>query len=527
MINLLIKILNDLKQVVLFFLALIFFSTNTVYANDLKDFKDAVNNIQKKFDALPESNLKEDLIIDAAIKEIDKAVSFADLSYSIGDVESTISTLEYINKSLSDVSKIVPKENFNDMSGVDIQKMDKITSENIIKITTAMKIKNDTASTELVKKMLEINKKGFDPFIVSKNLNNIGIETLGFEEIAKALNSGVTLGVNPNKEKAYWYTIYNKAYNDANWQTTKSDEDIRKDFEAALMGGIDEKIHLTSKYMRGMGATEDEIQREIEALKAIETGKLDEGLYYTEKYMRSYGYTDEQIQKEISALKDIKTGKLDANVYYTEKYMRAVKEADWSGSITEEDIQKEISALKDIKAGKLDANVYYTEKYMRAAKEADWSGSITDKDIDNEVKALKYIKEGKLDEGYYLEQKYKKSADAADWQNTGSTGVDPNDMLEALDAAEDATKAAKTAQAAADQAKQAAADAVGTASEAASQAASEAAQEIAAVVKEASQEAAKVAEEVTEDPTAGMSSAEEVEYLYQKHKKKMKSVNWQ
>ena len=150
--------LKNFKKTTFLCLALSFLLINLAYSDDLKDFNDAVNDIREDFNSLPTASSPEEKIIDAAIKELDEAVAFVDQSYSLDDIESTMATLEYIDKSLSDISKIIPKESINDMSDVNIEAMSKETSEKIIAITRDMKEKNDKALTTAVNNMIKINK---------------------------------------------------------------------------------------------------------------------------------------------------------------------------------------------------------------------------------------------------------------------------------------------------------------------------------------------------------------------------------
>jgi len=323
--------LKNFKKTTFLCLALLFLLINLAYSDDLKDFNDTINDIRQDFNSLPAASSTEEEIIDAAIKELDKAVAFADQSYSLNDIEATMATLEYIDRSLSDISKLAPKETVNDMSAVNIESLGKESSEKIMAITRRMKEKNDKALTKLVDNMIEINKKGFDPFTTTRNLKDLGVETLGFAEITKAIRSGGTIDITPNKEQAYWIAVYKN-------NLGAGKEDIKKDVEAALQGGIDEKIHLTKKYMKNMGATAEEIQQEIEALKAIEAGELNEQVYYTTKYMKHMGATAEEIQNEVAALEAIEAGTLSEEVHYTTKYMKHL-------GYSSKDIEKEVVAL--------------------------------------------------------------------------------------------------------------------------------------------------------------------------------------
>ena len=152
---------------------------------EYKRFIKETKKIKKQFNSLPLGTSQESLIIDLAIKEIDKVISFANENFMDNNINVTEMTLNYIDKSISDIKKIAPMEFTNDLSSIDTKKMQIEDIEQIMQ--TSKKIKNDkkVKLTSLVKDMTEIEKKGINLFKVSNNLNNLGVKTLNFEQIAK------------------------------------------------------------------------------------------------------------------------------------------------------------------------------------------------------------------------------------------------------------------------------------------------------------------------------------------------------
>ena len=63
-------------------------------------FSESINSIQEGLDSLPKSELKEAVIIDEAIIEINKSIEFIEQSMSNDDIESAIATLDFLDKSL-------------------------------------------------------------------------------------------------------------------------------------------------------------------------------------------------------------------------------------------------------------------------------------------------------------------------------------------------------------------------------------------------------------------------------------------
>tara|TARA_B100001540_G_scaffold300060_1_gene305132 strand:+ start:6402 stop:7256 length:855 start_codon:yes stop_codon:yes gene_type:complete len=171
---------------------------NFVYATDdlekkFKVFTKVTNNIKKKFDSLAPGNSPEAIIIDAAIQEMDKVMEFFGESFKNNNIEVAEMTLIYIDKSLSDINKLVPKEFINDLSGVDMNSLPEKDLQKIMQTTKQMQINKKEKLTSLVKYMTKIDQKGLNLFQISNNLNDLGVKTLNFQEIAKAVSSDSSL----------------------------------------------------------------------------------------------------------------------------------------------------------------------------------------------------------------------------------------------------------------------------------------------------------------------------------------------
>ena len=88
--------------------------------DDLKELTDAINDAQKEFNDLKTGNTSEAKIIDDAIKEINKATEFVKKTINSNNNVEAIKALEFIEKSLSGVSALVPQEFSSDMSKADM-----------------------------------------------------------------------------------------------------------------------------------------------------------------------------------------------------------------------------------------------------------------------------------------------------------------------------------------------------------------------------------------------------------------------
>ena len=191
------KLIN-IKKFTYLFLALFFLMSNWVYgADDLdkkfKDFTKVTKNIREKFNSLPAGTSSESIIVDAAIKEMDEVMAFVGESFKNNDIKVTTMTLTYITKSLNDINKLVPKKFNNDMSVIDMSAIPEKDFQKIMQISKQMQVNKKEKLTSLVKNMTKIDKKGLNLFQVSNNLNDLGVKTLNFNEIAKAVSGDASL----------------------------------------------------------------------------------------------------------------------------------------------------------------------------------------------------------------------------------------------------------------------------------------------------------------------------------------------
>ena len=188
---------NNVKYIIFVSLMILFLMSNLTYANDAekeyKKFIKETNKIRKQLDKLPTETSDELTVIDGAIKELDQAFDFANENFKENKIEITKMTLDYIDKSLADISKLAPKEFSNDLSVIDMKSLPKENFQEIMETSKQMKIIKNEKITSLVENMTIVEKQGLNLFQVSKNLNELGVNTLNFEDIAKVVSENSSL----------------------------------------------------------------------------------------------------------------------------------------------------------------------------------------------------------------------------------------------------------------------------------------------------------------------------------------------
>ena len=188
---------NNIKYIIFVSLMILFLMSNLTYANDAekeyKKFIKETNKIRKQLDKLPTDTSDELTVIDEAIKELDQAFDFANENFKENKIEITKMTLDYIDKSLADISKLAPKEFSNDLSVIDMKSLPKENFQEIMETSKQMKIIKNEKIASLVENMTIVEKEGLNLFEVSKNLNELGVNTLNFEDIAKVVSENSSL----------------------------------------------------------------------------------------------------------------------------------------------------------------------------------------------------------------------------------------------------------------------------------------------------------------------------------------------
>ena len=206
MINVMHNTLKNIKQFIYLSLAMFFLMSNLVYGGDElnkvyaeiekehKNFIKETKKIREQFKSLTGvTDSAEAMIIDNAIEEMNQVMEFAHESFKDNDLEMTAMTLDYIDRSLNDINHLVPKEFTNDLSVIDMDSMPEEHVQQIMETTQQMQVNKKEKLTSLVEGMTEIEQKGLNLFEVSKNLNEIGVETLNVEDIAKAVSEDPSL----------------------------------------------------------------------------------------------------------------------------------------------------------------------------------------------------------------------------------------------------------------------------------------------------------------------------------------------
>ena len=173
------KMLKQLNKVVkISFLILILGFSKAYSIEGAGVFTDAIDVVREEFNNISEASTEQSKIIDEAMKQIDKATEYVQEAINQNNAEDAIKTLEFIEKSLSDVESIIPQEFESDMSKIDVSVISKEDMDVVNEVTAQMKTVKEEKLKDFMSDLVNLNQKGIDTVTISENLNSLGIATI-------------------------------------------------------------------------------------------------------------------------------------------------------------------------------------------------------------------------------------------------------------------------------------------------------------------------------------------------------------
>ena len=183
-----------------------FFITVSAYANEdlkksLEEFQKDIDKINNSISKLSKTSNEEALIIDSALKEISAVTDYVSENLKIENQEDVLNGLVFIDQSLGNISKIIPREITREVSEEEKNNIDKNSVATMMKISSSMKQKKNKKNAELLLNMNKLENKGIKVYEISKKLNDIGVSGLDFDQIANAIKNPSGIIDKENSEK--------------------------------------------------------------------------------------------------------------------------------------------------------------------------------------------------------------------------------------------------------------------------------------------------------------------------------------
>ena len=129
----------NLKKLLLNLLFILLINYSIVKADTIEDLVKEINDIQNEIKSLSNDVSSESKILDQSLEEINKITNFALEKINNDELDTAISALNYTNKSIGDVGKIIPKEFESDMSNADIENFAPEKMETLKAVTNSLK----------------------------------------------------------------------------------------------------------------------------------------------------------------------------------------------------------------------------------------------------------------------------------------------------------------------------------------------------------------------------------------------------
>ena len=132
---------SQLSKILTIVFVILFFTLSKSYSiEEITELTDAINDAREEFNNASEASTEQSKIIDEALKEIDKATEYVQKAINNNNTKDAIKTLEFIEKSLSDVESIIPQEFGSDMSNMDVSAISKEDMDVVNEITSQMNV---------------------------------------------------------------------------------------------------------------------------------------------------------------------------------------------------------------------------------------------------------------------------------------------------------------------------------------------------------------------------------------------------
>ncbi len=396
-------------------LIILFFSLSKSYSIEgVNEFTDAINEVREEFNEISEASTEQSKIIDEALKEIDKATEYVQEAINNNNAEDAIKTLEFIEKSLSDVESIIPQEFGSDMSQMDASLIPKEDMDVVNEVTAQMKTKKEEKLKDFMSDLVELNQKGIDTVTISENLNSLGVDTIKLD-----------LNLDDKKKmetwtKEEWANSYKGSVLTSDGSEVIADKEINN-----KVVDLEQKLQANTSAILEKRSSLTELQTKIDPLSGqiidLKTQKTDLLTKYNEEILKQSStiLSDDEINKskeladqfnsELSDLTNqIKTAEQQSNslqeqvqglnlelandIETKSQLQNNIKDLNNQLSINQNLFSKKELELDQLKNTNLSTKVNdLNDQLENVSLKRDFAQRDFDKALDKEVEALQYF----------------------------------------------------------------------------------------------------------------------------------------
>ena len=270
-------------------------------------FNKDILKLRKKIDSLPEGKKALAKNFDKALTEINSLTDY--VAKNIQNKAVRDKGLNLLKNKLANVENKLSKEYSNDLSKVDISKISKNASTVIREVTQNIKNKKKRDINKLITDMSEFNKQGINLFKLNRNLKQMGFETIKFENISKFINNNETINETSNSSSKLLQNRIAFTKKSMSKLGYKNNE-IKKEIEIIKLTGINSESSqniLTARQMIVSGASDKEIQNEINSWGSINISNLQNDAYLTALNAKSQGILAKNVKNKIQLINAVET----------------------------------------------------------------------------------------------------------------------------------------------------------------------------------------------------------------------------
>jgi len=287
------KMQNQLNKIFKFTLIILLFAVSKSHSIEgVSEFTDAINEVRQEFNEVSEASTEQSKIIDEALKEIDKATEYVQEAINNNNAEDAIKTLEFIEKSLSDVESIIPQEFGTDMSQMDASVIPKEDMDVVNEVTAQMKTVKEEKLKDFMADLVDLNQKGIDTVTISENLSSLGIDTIKLD-----------LSLDDKKKmetwtKEEWANSYKGSVLTSDGSEVIADKEINN-----KVLDLEQKLQANTAAILDKRSSLTELQTKIDPLSGqitdLKTQKTDLLAKYNEEILKQSStiLSDEEIKK--------------------------------------------------------------------------------------------------------------------------------------------------------------------------------------------------------------------------------------
>ena len=418
---------SQLSKILTIVFVILFFITSKSHSiEEITELTDSINDAREEFNNASEASTEQSKIMDQALKEIDKATDYVQEAINNNNTKDAIKTLEFIEKSLSDVESIIPQEFGTDMSNMDVSAISKDDMDIVNEITSQMNVAKEEKLNKFMSELVDLNQKGIDTVSISENLNSMGIDTIK-----------IAINLNENKQietwtKEEWAESYNGSI------LTSAGSEVVVDTEiSSKVDDLEQKLQANNLAILDKKSSLTELQTKIDPLSnqitGLQTQKSSLLAKYNEEILKqsSTVLSNDEISqsKELADQFNNQMNEISNEIKFAEEQSSSIQQQvqglnlELTNEIANKtqlqnnirDLNNQLSANQDILSQKTfeldrlkntDLNTKVNslnEQLQYASRERDFIESDFEKSIDLEVDATEmyYSALGNIESDYY------------------------------------------------------------------------------------------------------------------------------